>query len=592
MNKLLKLNPAVRYYWRHVCKYPTMLIGTIISVPVTVLINVYLPALVLANVLSRLATHDYVPGQLWDSFGLQLVTFAGLLVAGMACWRIVDFFMWRLEMYVQRDIAEEVFDHMLNETSDFHANNFTGSLVSQTNKLLGGYVRTADTTIFQVYPMLAGILIVSAILINKSPLFVVALLIFSASYLLFSIKVAKPVQRKNAMYAAAESKQTGFLADAITNVMAIKSFSRGQYEKQRFTKATKNTQSKLRDVARAHTRQINTLGGFTRLISSSSLLIAVISVMYFNVDIGTVFLIFNYTGGIVNELFQFSNSSLRNYNRALGDAADMVNTLAVTPKVLDPINPEPAKISRGVIEFKDVRFTHSGANEAIFKNLNIRIKQGEKIGLVGHSGSGKTTLTRLLLRFSDIDSGEILIDGQNIARVTQDDLHEKIAYVPQEPLLFHRTIAENIGYGRLDADQKTIKAVAKMAHADAFVSALPNGYDTLVGERGVKLSGGQRQRVAIARAMLKNAPILVLDEATSALDSESEALIQDALWKLMEGRTAIVIAHRLSTIQRMDRIVVLEDGEVIEQGSHKELLQQKGTYAELWQHQSGGFLED
>lgn len=592
MKKLIKANPAVRYYWRHACKYPTLLVGTIVSIPIAALINNYIPALVLANVLSRLATHDYISGQLWDSFGSQLAIYAGLLVAGMACWRIVDFFMWRLEMNVQRDIAEEVFDHMLNETADFHANNFTGSLVSQTNKLLGGYVRTADTTIFQVYPMLAGIVIVAAILLSKSPLFVLVLLIFSVSYLAFSIKVAKPVQRKNAIFAAAESKQTGFLADAITNVMAIKSFARGQFERKRFSKATKYTQEMLHDVARAHQRQINLLGGFTRLISSSSLAIAVISVMYFHVDIGTVFLIFSYTGGIVNELFQFSNSSLRNYNRALGDAADMVATLSVIPKVLDPPQPEPAKIKRGVIEFKDVTFTHNGANTAIFRDLNIRIKQGEKIGLVGHSGSGKTTFTRLLLRFSDIDSGKILIDGQDIAEITQDDLHEKIAYVPQEPLLFHRSIAENVGYGRLDADQKTIKAVSKLAHADEFVSALPHGYDTLVGERGVKLSGGQRQRIAIARAMLKNAPILVLDEATSALDSESEVLIQDALWKLMEGRTAIVIAHRLSTIQRMDRIVVLEEGQIIEQGSHKELLRQKGTYAELWQHQSGGFLEE
>ncbi|HET6924283.1 MAG TPA: ATP-binding cassette domain-containing protein, partial [Candidatus Saccharimonadales bacterium] len=199
---------------------------------------------------------------------------------------------------------------------------------------------------------------------------------------------------------------------------------------------------------------------------------------------------------------------------------------------------------------------------------------------------------RLLLRFSDIQSGTIRIDGQDISKITQDDLRRSIAYVPQEPLLFHRSISENIRYGNPEADQQTIEAVARMAHAHEFIATLPQGYETLVGERGVKLSGGQRQRIAIARAMLKNAPILLLDEATSALDSESEVLIQEALWKLMEGRTAVVIAHRLSTIQKMDRIIVLDGGKIIEEGSHKDLLQLHGTYAKLWAHQSGGFMDE
>jgi ATP-binding cassette subfamily B protein len=250
------------------------------------------------------------------------------------------------------------------------------------------------------------------------------------------------------------------------------------------------------------------------------------------------------------------------------------------------------RIKKGNINFKDVDFKHTGSDEAIFSSFNLDIKAGQKIGLVGHSGAGKTTFTRLLLRFSDLQSGEILIDGQNIAKITQESLHQSIAFVPQEPLLFHRSIRENIAYGKPGASTKAIISAAKRAHADEFVDQLANGYETLVGERGVKLSGGQRQRIAIARAMLKDAPILLLDEATSALDSESEVLIQDALWKLMEGRTAIVIAHRLSTIQKMDRIIVLEQGQIVEQGSHKELLALNGTYAKFWAHQSGGFMED
>jgi ATP-binding cassette subfamily B protein len=338
---------------------------------------------------------------------------------------------------------------------------------------------------------------------------------------------------------------------------------------------------------------MNVLGGTNLIISSASLIVAVITVMFFDADIGTVFLILSYTSSIVEQLFSFGNNSLRNYSRAFGDAIGMVDILHKVPEILDPVDPEPVRMERGQVDFNRVTFTHNGADDALFDTFNVRIKPGEKVGLVGHSGSGKTTFTRLLLRFSDIQGGQILIDGQNITAVTQDDLRSRIAYVPQEPLLFHRTIRENIAYGQDRVDARSVIAVSKLAHADEFIADLPKGYDTLVGERGVKLSGGQRQRIAIARAMLKNAPILLLDEATSALDSESEVLIQDALWKLMEGRTAIVIAHRLSTIQKMDRIVVLDEGKIVEQGSHKELLAKKsGAYAKLWAHQSGGFLDE
>ncbi len=587
-----KPNLVASFYWRRVMRYPRYVIALGISLPITVLVNGYLPALILADVLSRLASHDYQSNRLWDSFGTSLVGYAILVLGGILLWRVVDHFMWRLEANIQRDLAEEVFDHMLDETADFHANNFTGSLVSQTNKLLGSYVRIADTTAFQVYPMIAGVIIVVIILLPRAPLFVLSLLIYVLIFLLIAFKISKPVRRVGTKYASTESKQTGLLADAITNAMAVKSFARGQYERARFRKATNTTHSALMDVARLHQIQMNGLGMLTRTISASSLATAVISVMFFRANVATVFLILSYTASIVEQLFAFGNNSLRNYNRAIGDATDMVVILGQTPAVQDPENPEPSRIERGIIEFDEVTFVHNGATKPIFDKLSIKIKEGEKIGLVGHSGSGKTSFTRLLLRFSDVQSGEIRIDGQNTRAITQDDLHAKLAYVPQEPLLFHRSIAENIGYGSPSADQADIERVAKHAHAHEFVSQLPSGYETLVGERGVKLSGGQRQRVAIARAMLKDAPILVLDEATSALDSESEVLIQDALWKLMEGRTTIVIAHRLSTIQHMDRIIVLDNGKIVEEGSHKTLLNKKGVYAKLWAHQSGGFIEE
>jgi ATP-binding cassette, subfamily B, bacterial len=316
----------------------------------------------------------------------------------------------------------------------------------------------------------------------------------------------------------------------------------------------------------------------------------VFAVVNLHANASVLYLVVTYSSGVVDRLWQFGRV-VRNVNRAFGDSAEMTEILQLEPEVKDPEIPEGLRIRRGQITFKKVSFRHDN-KEVLFKKLDLRIKPGEKVGLVGPSGGGKTTLTGLLLRFMDIESGQILIDNQDITDIRQADLRSSISYVPQEPLLFHRSLRENIRYGNLKAEDRAVEGVAKLAHAHDFIRDLPEGYQTLVGERGIKLSGGQRQRIAIARAMLKNAPILVLDEATSALDSESEVLIQDALWKLMEGRTAIVIAHRLSTIQKMDRIVVLENGRIVEQGSHKELLRSGGTYAKLWDHQSGGFMED
>lgn len=584
---------VLKVFWHHVWNYPKYVIGILILLPLTVLEQNYLPPLIIANVIGKLGKGDFQHGHVWASFGSDIILYALLVFSGsIIFWRSIDALMWKLEGNVQRDMAKRVFNHLIIQSANFHANSFGGSLVSRTNKLLGGYIRFADTTVFQVLPLFAGLIFTLIILLPRASIYAIIFLFVSVIYIFTSFFITRKVRHFTELHAEAETAQTGYLADAVTNVMAIKSFAGLDFENSKFDEITANTRDRLLEVMREQRHQLNYLTTLTNIMSIAALTMAVVGATVLKSNLATVYLILTYTASTAQQLFSFGTSSLRNYNRSFGDASEMAETLYLEPEVKDPENPEKVRINKGQIEFRHVDFTHEGAGEALFHDLNLIIKPGEKVGLVGHSGSGKTTFMRLLLRFSDIDGGEILIDNQNIAHLKQDDLRRKLAYVPQEPIMFHRALSENISYGFPGASTKKIMEAAKLAHADEFIETLPDKYDTLVGERGVKLSGGQRQRIAIARAMIKDAPILVLDEATSALDSDSERLIQDALWRLMENKTTIVIAHRLSTIQKMDRIIVLDNGVIAEEGNHQQLLAKGGTYSKLWTHQSGGFIEE
>ena len=474
----------------------------------------------------------------------------------------------------------------------FHANKFGGSLVSQTNKLNGAIERFWDTIIWSILPLvisLVGSLIVLATLLWQYALF---LLIFS---IIFSVVIyfgSRPMAKLNEKEAKASNKLSGQLADTVSNILAVKSSGSESLEQERFSKTVKSWRGTSLATMRGFLKVSTVYSSINMIIKIGAIAYAIYAAQHDLVSVAAVYLIITYTGSVAHELWNM-NGIMRSYNRILGDAHDMVEILE-TPTTLTDNSDKKLEVKRGSIIMDKVTFTHDeGQGDTLFHDFSLTVNPGEKIGLVGSSGSGKTTLTKLLLRFADIDSGEIAIDGQDIAEVTQASLREQIAYVPQEPLLFHRSVRENIAYGRPDATDAEIEKAAKKAGAYDFIVNLQNGFDTLVGERGVKLSGGQRQRIAIARAILKNAPILILDEATSALDSESEALIQKSLETLMKNRTSIVIAHRLSTIAKLDRIIVLENGRIVEDGTHDQLLAKKrGVYAKLWARQSGGFIED
>ncbi len=585
MNKNMQ---TMRLFWRFSAAYPVRFTLMLLLPITTVIAGAFVGPYIIAHFFSLLQSGQTI--DISDALPLLIAYIATQIYGDVLGWRIVLLCTWTVETAAQRDLLRKIFKNLTDQSMSFHNNRFGGSIVSQTQKLFGGYERFTDTMVFQVIPIITSIVAAVSILLFIFWQYAVALLVVCLIFLVFVIYGTKRMSKRNVLESQASTALTGRLADVVTNMLAVKSYAREDDELAGYNEKLSVWRGRALDTMRSF---LGLSAGYSTLIAtlnSLAIIMSLIAVQQHVINAGVVYLCIAYTFTVTRQLWEMNNVG-RNFNRIMGDSYDMVEILDLEPEIKDPERPEKSRIVRGGIVFDNVTFAHDG-QKPLFNSLNIRIKPGEKVGLVGHSGSGKTTLTTLLMRFNDIRSGSIQIDGQNITAITQAELRSHISYVPQEPLLFHRSILENIRYGEPTATAKIVKNIAKMANAAEFIEKLPEKYKTMVGERGVKLSGGQRQRVAIARAMIKNAPILLLDEATSALDSESEELIQDALWTLMEGRTAIVIAHRLSTIQKMDRIIVMHDGSIIEEGSHSELIRQNGAYARLWTKQSGGFMEE
>ena len=588
--KTSPIRRTLHYYWAANKKYKLYTIGTFLCTPIALLSRIAAP-LILAYMIeiasSDLAGEEMVSALLpYGALFLLNEFLRGHIIGPLRLWC-----HWKMEICTMYDLNVQCFDVVEAQSMQFHSNKFSGSLVSQTNKFISAYERFMDEIVWNVVPTIMDVVVIMAIMFPRVPLYAAGILAFMAIFIVVSIIWSKKMTPLNEHEASMGNKRTGQLSDAITNIMAVKSYAREKYEHKRFEKWQKEVFNASYNALKTDTARNYCFDTIFLCINVLIVVLLVFGRQWFALPLSTLILIVNYSSTLMRDLWDV-HSIFKTMNRVFGDSKEMTEILDTEDDVVDAPDAKKMVVTDAEIEFDNITFRHEKAKEKIFENFSLKIMPGERVGLVGVSGSGKTTLTKLLLRFADVKSGSITIDGQDVSKVTQDSLREAIAYVPQESSLFHRSIFENIAYGRPDATDEEVFEAARLANADEFIARLPDGYDTMVGERGVKLSGGQRQRIAIARAILKDAPILVLDEATSALDSESEAAIQGALSNLMEGRTSIVVAHRLSTIAGLDKIVVLRDGKIIEMGSHKELLSKKGEYAKLWSRQSGAFLDE
>lgn len=606
---------TLHYFWAVTKTQPGIFLLGLVSTIGYVALLTYANSYYFGKIVDRVTEGGVTAENVFSVFGPYIAALIIVNAVGQACSKLQDYACWKAEINANYDLATNCFDTLSNQSMTFHSDRFGGSLVSQTTKFMNAYSQLMELWIYSILPLIVSVIMIIVMLIGPVPLYVGILCIMLVIYTLAAYLMYKRILPLNAKAAASQNELSGELSDAVTNILAVKTYGKEDYERDLFHKAN------LR-VVRSDSKRMraSTLVGS---ISAAIIVVIMIAVTifiaggnaWFGISAGTLIMMFTYTYQLTMR-FNMINSAMQRLNRAFGDAADMTQILDAPTLVADLPDAKPLTVTDGDIQIEHLEFHYDDSQAAVatdeapgggdarlgggdaaaptvqdvFRDFNLHIPAGQRIGLVGRSGSGKTTLTKLLLRLSDIQEGSICIDGQNISRCTQQSLRQQVAYVPQEALLFHRSIRENIAYGRPEASEEEIREAAAQANALEFIEKLPQGFDTLVGERGIKLSGGQRQRVAIARAILADAPILILDEATSALDSESEKLVQDALVNLMRGRTSLVVAHRLSTVASLDRIIVLSDGGITEDGTHQELIDKGGEYALLWDRQTGAFL--
>ncbi|MCL2394376.1 MAG: ABC transporter ATP-binding protein/permease [Acidimicrobiaceae bacterium] len=571
--------------------YSRLLLVGAVCLVLGVLINDVATPLVFAAVLDRIATigpHT----RMWPRFGDLIIAYAALVVAGQVAWRFSGWYEWEGSLKTFANGIHRSFERLLDLGYRWHVDHAAGEVASSLSSFSWALVDGLD--ILQWGVLRIVVVVISATVVTAVVAWPVALVLLalSAVFVVIIVKRSGPVTAASRQFSEAHSRAEGDAADAIRNVSTILSAATEPAESARIEGLlAASVRADLR-ARRAFTITRVWMGGTISLMTWGALLVGVLLAVQGDIRAGVIYLVLFYASQVSTQMVE-SFEQIRNLTRGLGRAAKLVGLVSTPPEVVDDPAAGELAVREASLRFEHVRFSYY-PTRPLLSDFDLAVNAGEHVGVVGPSGGGKSTVTRLVLRFMDLDGGRITIDGQDIAGVTQASLRRAISYVPQDPQMLHRSIADNIWYGKGgEVDLALVDAVARDAHVEEFVRHLPAGYHTVVGERGLKLSGGQRQRVAIAQAMLKAAPVLILDEATSALDSESERYVQDALWRLMARATALVVAHRLSTIAQLDRIVVVDDGRIVEVGTHRDLLDEgrsPGLYRELWQRQSGGFI--
>jgi ATP-binding cassette, subfamily B, bacterial len=569
--------------------YARLLIPSWVFVTVGVLIDSVATPLVFAKALENII--DLKPhSQLWHTFGTLVILYAVLLLTGTVCWRLAGWLEWEGCTKAFANSVSVAFDRLLKLSYRWHVDHPSGEVSSTLSTFSWALMQSIDELTWGMLRIVVGVFAAIVVLLVVAWPVGLTIMVFSTLFVWLVVRRSKQVTEASVRFSAAHTEAEGVAFDVIRNISTIKAQSGEALE--RATLSAKLDRSVAADLGarRVFTVTRTWMSSIINAMSLGALFIGIVLALHHDISAPTVYLILFY-GSLVAEQIIQSFQTVRSLSRALGRGTKLVGLINSDLEVVDAPGAPALSVPRGEIAFAEVDFSYASA-QPLIENLNLNVAPGEHVGIVGPSGGGKSTLTRLVLRFMDVTGGEIRIDGQSIREVTQGSLRSHISYVPQDPQMLHRTIAENIWLGQEgEPDIDQIIEVSRAAHVHDFVGDLSEGYQTIVGERGLKLSGGQRQRVAIAQAMLKRAPILILDEATSALDSESEQLVQEALWSLMANCTSLVVAHRLSTIARLDRIVVVEGGAITDTGTHQQLLTHGGTYARLWQHQSGGFIE-
>ncbi|HUO56508.1 MAG TPA: ABC transporter ATP-binding protein [Candidatus Paceibacterota bacterium] len=578
----------VRTYWREARRYPVSLAIMMICV-IGYQASALITPLYLKQFFNLLASPLGGEGNAQQLLTIVIIIGAVSLV-GWALQRTQYFVHLYFEAHVMPDLYASMFDYLVGHSYQFFISRFTGTLARRVSKFADSFEALFDILMLTFIP--AFIFAIGSVWILSLQNHILALILAAWVILIIAFQVIVSQMRQPLRITRSEedSRMVGALADAIANQNTIALFAGEVYEQSLFAGFIQRWQAATIRSWSAD-EYIWTVQGFLMVVINVGLLYgALIFWERGELTIGDFVLIQTYLIGTFNSSSNITQQ-LRRFYDSIANAQEAIEIMEEPHGIQDISGAPDLRVTEGEIVLKDVLFYFNEA-EPVLDHFNLVIKGRQKVALVGPSGAGKSTITKLLLRLYDVKGGEIEIDGQNIAQVKQQSLREHIAFVPQEPILFHRTLMENIRYGRRDATDDEVIEAAKKSHCHEFISRLPDGYKTFVGERGVKLSGGERQRIAIARALLKDAPILILDEATSSLDSESESLIQDSLRTLMLGKTVLVIAHRLSTIMNMDCIIVLEKGAIAAEGSHQELLSQGGLYHKLWSIQAGGFLQD